>query len=347
MINIAIVGLGRLGKSHATIIKKQLDNVNLVAAVSPIENERLFAKQKLALTDNAIFESLESLLNSPLQNKIDAIALVTPTSLHAEQAITVLKAGKHLFVEKPLALNVEDCEKVLKVYAETKKLHPNQIAFVGFVRRFDESYLAAKQTLLAGEIGEVFYIRSQTCDRYDPSGFFVKFSKTSGGLILDCNVHDIDLARWFLQDKQGRSPKALTFHAIGSANIYPELKEFDDSDNAVSTVGFEGGKFANFYASRTFAHGHETTTEIIASKGKLLIGQGAALNRVVKSDATGVSYQALPDFVARFHSAFIKQLQSFVDNCEGQIDDNYATLEDALEATRIGVALTSSLKSKS
>lgn len=344
MLNIAIVGLGRLGKSHANILKKQIDNAQIIAAVSPMVTEQVFAVSELGLQKNAVYSSLDELLQSDLIHQIDAVMLVTPTSLHAEQSIQVLQAGKHLFVEKPLALSVADCERVVNTYAQTKLLYPKQIACVGFVRRFDESYLAAKKAIIAGEVGMPFYIRSQTCDKFDPSGFFIQFSSTSGGLILDCNVHDIDLARWFLQDKTGQSPKALDFYAIGSSNIHPELSAFDDVDNVTSTVTFAGGKFANFYASRTFAHGHETSTEVIAEKGKLLIGQGAAANRLVKSDENGVSFQALPDFFSRFEDAFAKQLQCFVDNCEGRIDDNYASLEDALEATRIGVELTKSLR---
>lgn len=335
-MNIGIVGLGRLGKRHAENLLKRIDGARLTAAASPVLAERQYA-ENLGLT---AYDSLEALLSQP---ELDAVVLVTPTALHAEQSIAVLEAGKHLFVEKPLALHADDCEKVENVYAQTQKRFPNQKAMVGFVRRFDPSYAAAKKTLLNGEIGEAFFIRSQTCDQYDPNGFFVQFSASSGGIILDCNVHDIDLVRWFLTDKEGHTPKALRFHATGSANIHPDLKSFQDVDNAIATIEFEGGKFAHLYASRTFAHGHETSTEIIGTKGKLLIGAGAHANRVVKSDKHGVSYEALSDFSARFSEAFIHELQAFVDSCTGKIPLPLS-LNDATEATRIGVALTESLR---
>lgn len=335
-MKIGIVGLGRLGKRHAENLLKRIDGAELVAGASPVEAEREYAKS-LGLS---AYDSLEALLQHP---DLEAVILVTPTALHAEQSIAVLEAGKHLFVEKPLALNVADCEKVEKVYAQTQKRFPNQMAMVGFVRRFDPSYASAKKALLNGEIGEAFFVRSQTCDQYDPNGFFVQFSATSGGLIMDCNVHDIDLVRWFLSDKNGNAPKALRFHATGSANIHPDLKQFADVDNAIATIEFEGGKFAHLYASRTFAHGHETSTEIIGTAGKLLIGAGAHLNRVVKSDKHGVSHEALPDFSARFSEAFIHELQAFVDACAGKIPAPLS-LNDATEATRIGVALTEVLR---
>lgn len=335
-MKVGIVGLGRLGKRHAENLLKRIDGAELVAGASPVLEERKYA-ESLGLKS---YESLEALLLHP---ELDAVILVTPTALHAEQSILVLESGKHLFVEKPLALNVEDCEKVEKVYAETQKRFPNQIAMVGFVRRFDPSYAAAKKALLNGEIGDAFFIRSQTCDKFDPNGFFIQFSKTSGGLIMDCNIHDIDLVRWFLADKNNQSPKALSYHAVGSANIHPELKQYQDVDNVICTIEFEGGKFAHLYASRTFAHGHETSTEIIGSKGKLLIGAGANLNRVIKSDNHGVSFEALPDFSARFSEAFIFELQAFVDACLGKIRAPLS-LNDATEATRIGVELTKALR---
>lgn len=338
MVNIGIVGLGRLGKRHADNLLRRIDGVNLIAAASPIEAERDYAKNTLGLSH--VFDSLEALLG--IQD-IDAVVLVTPTSLHAEQSIAVLEKGKHLFVEKPLALDVESCEKVEAVFKKTKQHSPQQIAMVGFVRRFDPSYVAAKQAILNDEVGEPFFVRSQTCDQFDPDGFFVKFSETSGGLIMDCNVHDIDLVRWFLTDKAGNSPKAVRYHAIGSHNVYPDLATFNDVDNAISTIEFEGGKYAHLYASRTFAHGHETSTEIIAAQGKLLVGAGAHLNRVTKSDANGVSHQALPDFFTRFSEAFVHELQAFADACNGKIASPLS-LYDATEATRIGVELTRVLR---
>ena len=104
-MNIGIVGLGRLGKRHAENLLKRIDGARLTAAASPVLAECQYA-ENLGLT---AYDSLEALLSQP---ELDAVVLVTPTALHAEQSIAVLEAGKHLFVEKPLALNVDDCDKV-------------------------------------------------------------------------------------------------------------------------------------------------------------------------------------------------------------------------------------------
>lgn len=126
--------------------------------------------------------------------ELDAVFLVTPTSLHASQIEQALDAGKHVFCEKPLSLELEACQRTVAHAAR----YPQLRAMVGFVRHFDASYRDAKAQIDSGAIGKPFMVYSQTADLLDPSGAFVKFAPTSGGLFLDCSVHDVDLARWLL-----------------------------------------------------------------------------------------------------------------------------------------------------
>ena len=330
-LRVGIAGLGRLGQRHAAALAHSTPDCQLVAACSPVESERAFAREKLGVTQ--VYENLSDLLQD---DNVDAVVLVTPTSLHADQAIAVLQAGKHVFVEKPLALNVPDCERVLKV-AEQR---PDLVAMVGFVRRFDASYQSAYASVASGDIGKPFLVRSQTCDQNDPDGFFVKFAPTSGGIFMDCSVHDIDLARWML----GR-PKALRAFATGTIALHPGLADCGDVDNGVAVVEFEGGSKAVLYASRTMAHGHETSTEIIGTAGKLLIGEHAARDRVVLSDQHGVRHAVLKDFYERFQGAFAAEMAAFVNACRG-VSPLSLTLSDALEATRIALAISRSLASE-
>lgn len=329
-LRIGIVGLGRLGKRHAEALAFRTRHCELVAACSPVEEERDFAKHQLGVPQ--VHTDFSALLADPT---LDAVLLVTPTSLHADQAIQALQAGKHVFIEKPLALNVADCERVLAVADK----RPGQVAMVGFVRRFDPSYLDAAEAIARGDLGRPFLVRSQTCDQNDPDGFFVRFAPTSGGIFMDCSVHDIDLARWLL----GR-PKALRAFATGTIALHPALEELNDVDNGLAIVEFEGGAKAVFYASRTMAHGHETSTEVIGTTGKLTVGEHAANNRVVFSDKNGVRHGVVKDFYERFETAFGAEMAAFVAACRGEKALSL-TLLDALEATRIGLAITRSLNS--
>jgi myo-inositol 2-dehydrogenase/D-chiro-inositol 1-dehydrogenase len=327
-LKIGIAGLGRLGKRHAEQLALRTRGAQLVSACSPVAAELDWARSELGV--GTLHEDFAAFVRDP---QLDAVVLVTPTSLHADQAIAALEAGKHVFVEKPLALNVEDCERVEAVAAR----HPKLAVMVGFVRRFDPSYARAHSDIAAGAIGRPFIVRSQTCDQNDPDGFFVRFAPTSGGIFMDCSVHDIDLARWLLG-----KPRATRVFASGTIAIHEGLRPIGDVDNGIAVIEFDGGQRAVVYASRTFAHGHETQTEIIGTAGQLLVGHGAARDRVVTSDATGVRHQAVADFFERFSVAFEREMQAFVSSCRGEQPLPLA-LADATEATRIGLAITRSL----
>jgi myo-inositol 2-dehydrogenase/D-chiro-inositol 1-dehydrogenase len=330
ILNVGIAGLGRLGKRHAQQLARNTPGARLVAACSPVAAELDWARQELGITH--CHDTLEAMLADA---NIDAIVLVTPTTLHADQTSACLRAGKHVFVEKPLSLDVTTCEAVEAVAEK----HPHLIAMVGFVRRFDPSYAEAKAAIDKGALGKPFLVRSQTCDQNDPDGFFVQFTPTSGGIFMDCSVHDIDLARWMLGN-----PKATRVFASGTIALHPGLAECGDVDNGLAIVEFDGGQRAVFYASRTMPHGHETTTEVIGTAGTLQVGMGAHLSRVQYRNGQGVSHHALPDFFARFGDAFRLEMDAFVAACLGE-QPSPLTLNDATEATRIGQAITQSLRS--
>ncbi|MDP9044892.1 MAG: Gfo/Idh/MocA family oxidoreductase, partial [Pseudomonadota bacterium] len=165
------------------------------------------------------------------------------------------------------------------------------------------------------------------------------FAPTSGGIFMDCSVHDIDLARWMLGN-----PKATRAFASGTIALHPRLAECGDVDNGLAIVEFEGGARAVLYASRTMAHGHDTNTEVIGTGGMLSVGIGAHRDRVTTRDASGVRYGVVADFFERFGEAFQREMDAYVAACRGGAQMTL-TLTDATEATRIGQAITRSLKS--
>lgn len=330
MLRIGIAGLGRMGQRHARVIAQATQGATLVAACSPLGDERRWAHDELGVT--ALHEDFGALLRDP---NVDAVAIVTPTSLHVEQTIAAIEAGKHVFLEKPLALDVAGCERV----AAVARRHAERVVLVAFVRRFDTSYRQAKADIDAGRIGRPFLLRAQSGDMNDPQGFFVRFAPTSGGIFLDCSVHDIDLARWMLG-----KPKATRVFASGTIALHPGLAACGDVDNGLAIVEFEGGARAMFYATRTLAHGHDASTEIIGTAGSLLVGACAPRDRVQLRDEHGVRHRSLLDYFERFESAFAREVAEFVAACRGQ-GALPVTLDDATEATRIGVAMTRSLHS--
>jgi myo-inositol 2-dehydrogenase/D-chiro-inositol 1-dehydrogenase len=327
-LNIGIAGLGRLGKRHAEQLARHTPGARLVSACSPAPAELAWARETLGV--ECLHEDFDAFVRDP---QLDAVALVTPTTLHAEQTIAALEAGKHVFVEKPLSLDVEACRRVEAV----ANRHPTLVAMVGFVRRFDPSYRQARADIDAGAIGRPFLVRSQTCDLNDPDGFFVRFAPTSGGIYMDCSVHDIDLARWMLGN-----PVATRVFASGTIALHPGLQACGDVDNGLGLVEFADGSRAVLYASRTMGHGHEASTDIIGTAGMLSVGVGAHRDRLQLRDAGGVRHRPVADFFERFGEAFRHEMEAFVAACRGAPAP--LTLADATEATRIGQALAQSLR---
>lgn len=340
-LRVGVAGLGRLGRRHALNLAYRVPGATLAAACSPLDDDLAWARE--ALPEARLYADYAALLADAT---VDAVWIVTPSALHAQQIVDALRAGKHVFCEKPLSLDVAECERVV----EEARRHDSQQVTIGFMRRFDPSYRDAFAKLRAGAIGRPFLVRSQTCDLNDPGGFFVRFAPQSGGIFLDCTVHDIDVARWLLG-----KPRATRVFASGTIALHEGLRAADDVDNGVAICEFEGGALAMFYASRTMAHGNDTSSEVIGTAGALAIGHIPRTSRVEIYDALGVRSECTPTFFDRFEEAFLIEAQAFVAAVRaregvgvgGQNDEQPAgqgaTLEDALEATRIGLALRESL----
>lgn len=327
-VRIAIVGLGRLGKRHAMNLRYRVPGAALIGACSVVPQELEWAKTELSLS--RIWDTYDDVLQDP---DVDAVFLVSSSSVHKAQIIAGLQAGKHVFSEKPMGVTVEECHAVERVVTDYDNLHFQ----LGFVRRFDPSYAWAKKQIEAGAIGEPFLVRSQTVDMDEYAEFQISFVPSSGGIFLDMNSHDIDLARWLL----GSEVKSV--YAVGGSYAHPGFAEVNDADNTVALLTFEDGKMAVISASRTAFHGHDTHTEITGTRGILKIGHTPAKNRVEILDLQGVRVECVRDFYERFEEGFLAEAQSFVQGIlTGQKPTIYAV--DGTRATEVGFAMTRSFK---
>ncbi len=329
-VKAGIVGLGRLGKNYAENLRFRVRNVDLVAACSINAQELEYAKNELTVKN--VYSDYDKMLK---KEDLDTVFIISSTDQHVEHFTKALKAGLHVFCEKPLALNVASCKKVEALAAE----RPNQFAVVGFVRRFDPSYVYAKEKIDEDAIGEPFFVKSQTVDIDATAKFQIEFVKTSGGLFHDFSVHDIDLVRWFLKSN------LKTVFATGGAYKHPEFAAVNDADNVLAACVLENGTVASIHASRTAFHGHDTYTEIVGTKGTLRIGRPPSINRVEISDRYGVRRECVQTFYERFQDAFLLQIQDFID-CLMEGRKPALTLRDATEATRSAMALTESFREK-
>ncbi|KAL1861041.1 hypothetical protein Plec18167_003674 [Paecilomyces lecythidis] len=333
-LKVAIAGLGRMGARHANHFYSYTPRAEVVAVTSPVQQELDWAKTNLG--NPRTYLSFDELLEK--EKDLQAIVIASATSVHAEQAIKAINKGLHVLCEKPLSTNIEQSQKVVDAYRESLKTRPNQKVICGFSRRFDASYRDAFEKLQSGLIGRPSVFRSQTCDKLDPSGFFVEYAQFSGGIFVDCSIHDIDLALWFF----GEDSVVKSVTAVGITAVSPELRKYNDRDNALGIVEFYDGKIAQLYCSRMMAAGQEDSTEITGTAGKLAVNTQPAANLVNIYEPTGIRREIPPHYYGRFRDAFITEANEFTACCLDNTPPPMK-LEGAVAAVRIGCALQESL----
>ncbi|KAJ0421787.1 hypothetical protein BJY00DRAFT_281773 [Aspergillus carlsbadensis] len=330
-LKIGCAGLGRMGKRHALNFLQRTPRAELVAASTPDDTEIEWAKEHLAPYGVTIYKNYEDMLK---HEGLEAVVVASATAVHAEQAIKAINAEKHVLCEKPLSTSVEISQTVLDA-ANSK---PHLKVMCGFSRRFDASYRDAHQKISSGTLGVPSVIRSQTCDKLDPTGFFVAYAEFSGGIFVDCSIHDIDLTLWFF----GQDSKVRSVSAVGITAVEPDLRKHNDRDNAVGLVEFFDGKMAYFYASRMMAAGQEDSTEVIGTKGKVAVNTQPQLNLVQTFDAGGIRKEIPQHYYDRFEFAFVTEANEFTASC---LENTPVPLklDGAVQAVRIGGALQEAL----
>lgn len=320
-IRIGLIGAGRMGEVFAHHLAFSIPEADFaaVADIYPKIAERVAARYGVERHYGNYAELLA-------QADIDAVVVVTPTNTHERVIIDAANAGKHIFSEKPLALTLQGCDAAIAaVKAAGVKLQ------VGFMRRYDPAYLAAKQKIDAGLIGKPVMFKSVGRDPNMPSLEFAK-RENSGGLIMDMGVHDFDLARWLMGSEVKR------VFSEGDCLVFPELRAVNDIDNAVISLKFENGAVGGVDVSRNAVYGYDVRTEVMGSDGSLCISKEQQTPLLVKTRA-GVTHDTVPYFMERFGEAYAAEIKDFVA-CLKDDKTPKITGEDGRQATVIGLAAT-------
>ncbi|KAI4599518.1 hypothetical protein KJ359_001962 [Pestalotiopsis sp. 9143b] len=330
-LKVGIAGLGRMGARHALNMQNRTPRAELVAAFTPDPKEAKWAATELPGVK--IYSDYDEMLK---HEGLEAVVVASVTTVHAEQAIKAIKADKHVLCEKPLSTSVEISQSVVDA-AQTK---PHLKVMCGFSRRFDQSYRDAFRRMETGSIGKPSVFRSQTCDKLDPSGFFVAYAEFSGGIFVDCNIHDIDLALWYF----GQDAKVKSVVAMGITAVQPDLRKHKDVDNGVGVVEFWDERVAYFYSSRMMAAGQHDMTEIIGTDGKLTVNANPIGSLVEMHEPQGIRREIPDNYYGRFEYAFVTESNEFTAACLDNTPLPFK-LTGAVQAVKIGCALQESLNS--
>jgi myo-inositol 2-dehydrogenase/D-chiro-inositol 1-dehydrogenase len=293
---VGIIGSGRIARTHAAAYRTVARGA-LVACTDVVPE----AAQKFAAENGLkVFDSAEALLASP---DIDAVIVATPNGLHAEQTIAALRAGKHVFCQKPIAMTMDDADGVV---AEAAR-HSAQVLQYGFMLRFTPPIADVRHRLASGALGKPIASRSAIFG-WEPSARWFYDPKQGGGVILDTLVHFADLLLWFF------GPVDYV-HADGGAYVLQGAKDFGSADNAVVTLRHKSGALSQQYVTWTAGHGN-FTFEIYGSDGELVVdlvrGQIAAAFGKPGGSAAGWSY---PDLVWKY--GYGGEQQHFCDRVLG------------------------------
>ena len=296
-VRIGLVGLGRLGLQHAKNIASKITDAELTA-LCDMDEKKLKETSEILRVPHT-FTRFEDMARCP---DLDAIVVVSSSAFHPEHIETALDNGKHVFSEKPLGVDVESCKRAEKAVER----HPDKVCMIGFMRRFDSSYLYAKERIEKGEIGRPVLVRSYSQDPESCIDGAIAFAPHSGGQFLDMAVHDIDLARWFI----GTEP--LSAWAIGGCYAHPEFAQYKDGDNVACLLKFKDDTMCFLFAGRTAPHGYNVETEIIGTKGILRIASVPQKNLVEILDNGGVRRECSQNFLERFEQAYLREIEEFV-----------------------------------
>lgn len=321
-LNVAVVGIGRIGKMHAENIIYGMPDVTLKAVVDPISQDKWVKQLNIPIYTDDLTEVLND-------REIDAVVIATSSTAHVELIQQCAAAGKHIFCEKPIAFSPQKVELAVKAAEKAGvKLQ------VGFNRRFDPNYWEIQKAVAAGKVGTPHIIRITNRDPKRPSPEFLKYC---GGFFLDFSIHDIDMARYITNDD------IVEVYAAGGVLIDPETSKFDDIDTAVITLKMAQGTFCLIDNSRETNYGYDQRLEVFGPGGNLLADNIRDTSLRMTTSAGELHNPPIWSFMARYKASFMNQMREFfncIHNDTSPIVDGY----DAIKAVTVAVAAKESLK---
>ena len=328
-INIVIIGAGRMGTLHGQNFAKRVSKARVVAVVD--SNKQLAEKLADQLGAKA-HTNIDDVLNS----EVDAVCISTPILTHKEFCIKALKTKKHVLCEKPLVLTLADAEEIIAAERESGCLF--QLAFM---RRFDESFLAAKEKLQQGLIGEPVFIRSSGRDPgLPPVPGWGSDPDACGDISFELCSHDYDSMRWLM----GSDIKKVYAQAgiLSSKDVAKEIGKMIN-DTIVISMEFACGALGSVDGLLNIKYGYDARVEVVGNEGIIFIGDPRHIDVTYGGKGKILTFPACPAFTDRFSHAYVAQAQHFIDCI---IEDKKPAVgsEDGLSAVKVALAVNKSIK---
>ncbi|WP_026342410.1 inositol 2-dehydrogenase [Paenibacillus fonticola] len=317
-IKIGIIGTGRIGKIHADNLIR-FPNAEVVAVSDLFAGPELEAWAAVRGIGLVTKNSLE-IINHP---DIDAVFICSSTDTHVPLIKQAAQAGKHIFCEKPVSMDIAQTEEALEAVRKAGvKLQ------IGFNRRFDHNFKRVREHVAAGTIGDLHIVKITSRDPSPPPKEYIK---VSGGLFMDMAIHDFDMAR-FLSGSEVEE-----VYVQGAVLVDPVFAEFGDVDTAIITLRFASGALGVIDNSRKAVYGYDQRVEVFGCKGSVTVANDHPNSAVVSGADGVVSEKPLHFFLERYTQAYVEETQIFIDSL---INDTPLPADgnDGLQAERIALA---------
>ena len=294
-IGICLIGAGRAGMLHANNYYKRIQNAKMVAVVDAVEET---ARQAAAAVEARYYTDYREALQNPA---VDAVGVVAPTDLHAQNVVEGAAAGKHMFCEKPMAMDQAECRRMISACQERGvKLQ------IGFMRRFDQEFIAARELLLSGAIGELAQVRSCTRGPSKPRPWMYDLAK-SNGILAEVNSHDFDAVRWM-----AGSDYASLYAVGGNFRNREAAAQYPDYYDSVLVSGtMKNGVQFSIDGAAYVQYGYDARMELVGAKGVIHVGRNRQ-NEVVCACAGTLGSPFVKSWTQLFADAYLQEDLAFI-----------------------------------
>ena len=325
MVNVGIIGAGRIGKVHVESICTQVPNAKVKMLADPFMTDAT-AEWAKNMGVEAVTKDYKEILADP---DIDAVLICSSTDTHSPISIEAINAGKHVFCEKPIDHDVKKIQDVIDALKDSNVKYQ-----VGFNRRFDHNFEAVQQAVAAGKVGDIHVIKVTSRDPEPPCAEYVK---VSGGMFLDMTIHDFDMVRFLA------GCNAEEVYVEAAVLVDPAIGEAGDVDTAVITLKMENGAIAVIDNSRKAVYGYDQRAEVFGSKGMVATGNDSASMAVISNENGVTGEKPLYFFLERYMAAYAKEVKCFIKAIEEDTDTPLGVM-DGLQPVLMGLAAKKSLE---
>ena len=293
VVKLGMLGAGRIAQTHLKTLTTRVPGAEVAVIADVVESVAEATAQKFGIT-RFVTDAREILAD----DSIDAVIICTTTDTHSSLIAEAARAGKHIFCEKPIDLEIARIDEALATVKDAGvKLQ------IGFNRRFDPNHRRVRQAVTSGEIGEPHILHIISRDPYPAP---LSYTRNSGGIFVDMTVHDFDLARYLI------GAEIEEIYATGTINIVPELEELGDLDTTLLIMRFSNGVLGMIDNSRKATFGYDQRVEVFGSGGSAKTDNRYD-NAVTLSDGSSIRRDPPYEFfMERYTESFAREMESFV-----------------------------------